>query len=597
MPRPANADSRCSTVEMRTSPSISDVDKVVSPTFSARARISTGGSISTRRNTMPASTAAGRRVRYTFSPLWRPTPVARITFFSVLCLIIRVTLSVSPAGTTTRVWRHGSIAASAYPILGPAAGRLSIRLATQESGNIQVLEIASFRRRGRTITAAVGYLVLMADHGGPFKLRVIGLTAAVVILVGQLDRLLLRLVLAAEAGGHHRHPQFIGHLRVDYSTYDHRGVVGCKFLDGIADFFEFTDRHVEAGGDVHQDALGAHEIDILQQRAVHRRLGRLACAILAGGAARTHHRHAHLAHHGAHVGKVDVDEARPGYQLGDALHRALQHIVGGLEGIEQGNALAQHRQQLLVGNGDQRIDVLRQLFNALLRHQQALLALERKRLGQHRHGKDAEFARRLRDAGRAAGARAAAHAGGDEQHVDALDPFDDAVAIFHRRLAAHVRIGAGAEALGDAGAELQHGAGRRITQRLRIGVGAHELHALDAALHHVFDRVAAAAADADDLDHGVLRSSIHEFKHMPSPLNDEKIPNQTQSRKRSIRDLSQTALEPTLHARPHRLHATAPYFRRSGLFVAVLAAEQQQTDPGRIDRIAHYVHKAGDVLR
>src|SRR3569623_15707 len=284
MPRPANADSRCSTVEMRTSPSISDVDKVVSPTFSARARISTGGFISTRRNTMPASTAAGRRVRYTFSPLWRPTPVARITFFSVLCLLIRVTLSVSPAGTTPRVWRHGSIAASAYPILGPADGRLSIRLATQVSGNIQVLEIASFRRRGCTLSAVVGYLVLLADHGGPFKLRVIGLAAAVVILVGQLDRLLLRLVLAAEAGGHHRHPQFIGHLRVDYSTYDHRGVVGCKFLDGIADFFEFTDRHVEAGGDVHQDALGAHEIDILQQRAVHRRLGCLACAILAGGA-------------------------------------------------------------------------------------------------------------------------------------------------------------------------------------------------------------------------------------------------------------------------------------------------------------------------
>src|SRR3569833_1577146 len=357
MPRPAKADSKCSTVEIRTSPCTSDVDRVVSPTFSARARISTGGSRSTRRNTIPASTAAGLSVRYTFSPLWRPTPVARITFFSVLCLIIRVKLSVTTAGTTTRVWRHGSIAASAYPILEPAAGRLSIRLATQESGNIQVLEIASFRRRGRTITAAVGYLVLMADHGGPFRLRVIGLTTAVVILVGQLDRLLLRLVLAAEAGGHHRHSQFIGHLWVDYSTYDHRGVVGCKFLNGIADFFEFTDRHVEAGGDVHQDAFGAHEIDILQQRAVHRRLGRLACAILAGGAARTHHRHAHLAHHGAHVGKVDVDEARPGYQLGDALHRALQHIVGGLEGIEQGNALAQHRLLLLVGNGDLRIDV------------------------------------------------------------------------------------------------------------------------------------------------------------------------------------------------------------------------------------------------
>ena len=37
---------------------------------------------------MPVSTAAGRNVRYTFSPVCNPMPVARITFFSVLCLII-----------------------------------------------------------------------------------------------------------------------------------------------------------------------------------------------------------------------------------------------------------------------------------------------------------------------------------------------------------------------------------------------------------------------------------------------------------------------------------------------------------------------------
>ena len=42
--------------------------------------------------------------------------------------------------------------------------------------------------------------------------------------------------------------------------------------------------------------------------------------------------------------------------------------------------------------------------------------------------------------------------------------------------------------------------GRTAGECLRIGVGADELDALHAALHHVFDGVAAAAPHADDLD-------------------------------------------------------------------------------------------------
>ena len=53
---------------------------MVSPTFSACARMSTGCRRSVRRNTMPVSGAAGRRVIRTFLPVCRPTPVARIEF-------------------------------------------------------------------------------------------------------------------------------------------------------------------------------------------------------------------------------------------------------------------------------------------------------------------------------------------------------------------------------------------------------------------------------------------------------------------------------------------------------------------------------------
>jgi hypothetical protein len=63
----------------------------------------------------------------------------------------------------------------------------------------------------------------------------------------------------------------------------------------------------------------------------------------------------------------------------------------------------------------------------------------------------------LRDDRRRAGAGAAAHAGGDEQHVAALDRLLDAVAILHRGLPAEIRVGPGAEALGDVAADLDRG--------------------------------------------------------------------------------------------------------------------------------------------
>ena len=61
MPSPAKAESRCSMVEMRTSPLVRVVDSRVSPTLVGVALISTGGIRSVRRNTMPVSGAAGRR--------------------------------------------------------------------------------------------------------------------------------------------------------------------------------------------------------------------------------------------------------------------------------------------------------------------------------------------------------------------------------------------------------------------------------------------------------------------------------------------------------------------------------------------------------
>ena len=61
IPNPAQADSKCSTVDTRT-PSFSRTEAIrVSPINKAEAGISTMGLRSTRRNTMPLSAAAGRK--------------------------------------------------------------------------------------------------------------------------------------------------------------------------------------------------------------------------------------------------------------------------------------------------------------------------------------------------------------------------------------------------------------------------------------------------------------------------------------------------------------------------------------------------------
>jgi hypothetical protein len=83
--------------------------------------------------------------------------------------------------------------------------------------------------------------------------------------------------------------------------------------------------------------------------------------------------------------------------------------------------------------------------SSIRRRDPLALALERERPRDHGHGEDAEALRDVRDDRRRAGAGAAAHARGDEQHVGAFDQLGDAVAVLHRRVAADLRLGAGAE--------------------------------------------------------------------------------------------------------------------------------------------------------
>ena len=138
--------------------------------------------------------------------------------------------------------------------------------------------------------------------------------------------------------------------------------------------------------------------------------------------------------------------------------------------------------------------------DALLGRLHAAAALEVERLGDDADGQDALLARRRGDDGRRTGAGAAAHAGGDEHHVGAVEQLQDLRQRLFGRLAADLGPRAGAQALGDGDAELDAAVGQRLAERLRVGVGDDEFHAFQRGADHVVDGVSARATDADDGD-------------------------------------------------------------------------------------------------
>ena len=106
---------------------------------------------------------------------------------------------------------------------------------------------------------------------------------------------------------------------------------------------------------------------------------------------------------------------------------------------------------------------------------------------------------------RGAGARAAAHAGGDEYHVRVAHGVVQLVAALLSRLRAELGVApdplAGGEVVPDADAQRDVA----VHQRLAVGVEHHVLDAGHPVPEHPGDRVRPAAADSYDLD---LRRSV-----------------------------------------------------------------------------------------
>ena len=323
---------------------------------------------------------------------------------------------------------------------------------------------------------------------------------------------LARLGGHTQTGRHHGHAQIFVHAFIEYRTKDHSRILRSELADGVHDFVNLLHLQRMAGSDIHQHTARTGQVYIFKQGALHRLLRRAPPALRALRLGRTHHRHAHLAHHGAHVGEVHVDQTGTTDHFGDAGYGAMQHFIRFAEGVQHRHVLAQDLHQLLIGDDDQRVHVLRQRFDAGMRHFQAP-AFEHEGLGDHGHGQDTKLFRHFSDYRSSASTGAAAHAGGDEQHIRAVNGFSDFLAILQRRFAPDFRIRARAQTLGDGNAQLQLHVCITLGECLRIGIGRDELHPLEPARDHVVHCITTAAAHADHFDHCILRLTIQNLKH------------------------------------------------------------------------------------
>src|SRR5699024_3045704 len=125
----------------------------------------------------------------------------------------------------------------------------------------------------------------------------------------------------------------------------------------------------------------------------------------------------------------------------------------------------------------------------------------------------AHFTCDLRHDRRCTSAGSTTHSGGNEQHVRSLDRLANTITILLGGLAAHCRVRTGTQPTGHVHAQLHQHVAIAAFQMLGIGVRTNETDTGNTTSHHLVDRIAAATADADDLDNGLRIVLLGKFEY------------------------------------------------------------------------------------
>ena len=369
------------------------------------------------------------------------------------------------------------------------------------------------RRRGGSLRL-IGLLRLLGRHlRGRLLLR--GTLLSATLLSRTLIVALLRRT-TVETGGDDGDAHLVAQGVVDDGTKDDVGLGVRRLLHEASGLVDLEQTEVGTALDRQQDAVGAVDAR-LEQRARDSEFGGLHRAVLATGRTDAHERRAGTLHDGLDVGEVEVDQTWGRDEVGDALDTGQEHLVGRAEGVKHRDGAVADRQQPVVRDDDERVDLFAQRGDAELGLVRATTALEGERAGHDTDRQSTEAAGDLRDDGRTTRARATTLTGGDEHHVGALEDLFDLLSVILRRLTTDLGVGAGTETARQLTAHVELDVGVTHEQGLGVGVDRDELHTLEADLDHPVDGVDATAADTDDLDDGqVVLGSCHEKRPFES---------------------------------------------------------------------------------
>src|SRR6266540_112593 len=424
----------------------------------------------------PSSTATRRRFSLTAAG---SSPVANPT------------LAVSYGGTETPPRR--SVKATRAPSTSSAmCPKLRPRALLQELGDVELV-VVEVEVVG---TAECGFLLLETER---LRAHVAGAPAVPLALV------------PVEAGGDDGDPDLVAEGVVDDGSEDDVGVGVRGLADDLRGLVHLEQTEVRRARHVEQQAARTFDARF-EERTGHGRPGGADRTSLARRVADAHEGGAGVLHDHAHVGEVGVDEARRRDQVGDALHTLQQHLVAHLERVEHRRVLVGQLKQPVVRDHDERVELALEPLDTVLSLDGAAAPFERERTRHDADGERTDAARDLGDDRRAAGSCAATFAGSDEDHVGALEHLFDLVAVLLGCVAPDLGVGARAEASGSLATDVELDVGVAHQQSLRVGVDGDELHALEPCVDHAVHRVAAAAADADDLDHGQV--VLHVMQHV-----------------------------------------------------------------------------------
>jgi hypothetical protein len=176
-------------------------------------------------------------------------------------------------------------------------------------------------------------------------------------------------------------------------------------------------------------------------------------------------------------------------------------IKPGVECIEHRDAAVADREQPVVGDDDEGVDLVTQRFDTGVGLPGTPASLEGERAGDHTDGQCSERPSDSRHHRGAPGAGATALARGHEDHVGPLEDLLDLLGVVLGRPGPDIGVGSRTEASGQFATDIELDVGIAHQQRLRVGVDRDELHTAQPDLDHPVDRVDTAAADPDDLDH------------------------------------------------------------------------------------------------